>query len=302
MNNDLTIMIGGQEVPVGKVRHRLFTPEDFVPNRSEGEMFQWGVLMGIKEAWERLDPSIFMHVLSPHFTYGSYWVHDGSLDRAAYQNYIRGKFDTIRKAGSAPSMDVVVLYEGLAPESFYYALRMRQGSVETLLTFEFDEHGLASLYMTDPQIFTFKPTFAKGGIVGGDGEPRLFKHGCAPDQKGKLMSAQQLQEFAVECVELLLRESGSRVERSFKSTYKEFPNIVTKSGPDTFYHRIDVSLPAEGNPISGEEMDEFLAAAKVNNAWAMAMPIALFCTETNGTQPLCGGSFFMKAMESRRLC
>lgn len=301
MNNDVTIMIGGRKVPVGQVKHWRLAPEDFVPNRSQGEMFQWGILLGVKDAWERLDPSIFMRVLSPHFTYGSYWVHDSTLDRAAYQDYIRGKFNTIRKAGSIPSMNVVVLYEGLAPASFCYALRMRQGGVETLLTFKFDEYGLASLYMTDPQIFTFEPTFAKGGVVGEDGEPRVFRHSCSPEQKGRMMSAQQLQEFAVECVELLLRESGSRVECSFKSTYKEFPNIVTKSGPDTFYHRIDVSLPEEGNPVSSKKMDEFLAAAKVNNAWAMAMPIALFCTETNGTRPLCGGRFFMKAMESRRI-
>jgi len=301
MNNDMMIMINGQRLPVSRVKHWAFSPESFVPNRSESEMMQWNILKGVKDAWERLDPSVFMRVLSPGFSYGSYWVNSNNLDRDGYQKYIKEKFDTIRRTNATPKLDVVVLYEGLAPEQFYYALRMRQGNVETLLTFRFDEQGLASLYMTDPQIFTFEPTFVKGGIVKDNGEPRIFKHTCPSAREGTLMSAKQLQEFAVECVTKLYREAGAIVSGCFKSVYKEFPNIITKCGPDTFYHRVDVSMPDEQNRVSGEEIEEFLSAARANNAWAMVMPISLYCTETNGEQPLCGGSFFMKAMESRRI-
>lgn len=297
----MLILINGQKIPVRKIKHWAFHPEEFVPNRSEEEIWKWSIFTGVKDAWERLDPDIFMHVLSPSFSYGSYWVHNENLDRSGYQDYIKKKFNTIRQTNSCPKMDIAVMYEGLAPEKFCYALHMRQGEVTTLLTFGFDEHGLASLYMTDPQIFTFEPTFAKGGIVDKNGEPRLFRHNCLPQEKGRVMSSSQFQSFAVECVTELFSEAGAEIKGSFKSKYKEFPNIITSSGPDTFYHRIDVSLPTQGTDVLDEELKEFISAATVNNAWPMVMPVSLYCSDSNGREPLCGGDFFMKVIESRRI-
>lgn len=300
MNNDMEIMINGQKIPVSRMKHWRFSPESFVPNRSEDAARKWSVFMGVKRAWELLDPEIFMHVLSPNFSYSSYWVND-SLDRPGYQNYITRKFETIRRTNSGPKMGVVVLYEGIAPEQFYYALHMEQGDHSTLLTFKFDDDGLVSLYMTDPQIFTFEPTFAKGGIVGDDGEPRLFKHECEAEDVGKALSESEIQRFAVECVEKLLRESGAEICGSYKSPYKEFPNIITKSGPDTFYHRIDVSLPSDDGYVIGGEIEGFVAAAKMHDAWPMVMPVSMFCSETNGEKMIAGGRYFLKCLESRRV-
>ena len=91
-----------------------------------------------------------------------------------------------------------------------------------------------TFYMTDPQIFTFEPTLAKGAIVGDNGEPRVFCHECADVDKGK-------------------------------------------------------------------PMEEFISAARLHNAWPMVIPVSLYYSETNGSTPLCGGSFFIKSLESRRI-
>ena len=300
MNDNMLVRIDGQNVPVKCVKHWSFSPESFVPNRSEREMHQWGLFQKIKDAWVRLDPSIFMKVLSPNFSYGSYWVNQ-NLDCKGYQHYIREKFNTIRVSNSKPELQEVVLYEGLAPQDFCYALRMRQNNIETLLTCKFDDYGIVSMYITDPQIFTFEPTFSKGGVVDEKGEPRLFTHVCSPDLIGKVMSASQLQEFAVECITLLFKESGAEIVGGHKSCCKEFPNIVTKCGPDTFYHRIDVSSASEDYVIYREDVKEYLAIAAEKNAWPMVMPVSLFCAETGGRDCLCGGSFFIKALEARKL-
>lgn len=301
MNNGMMIMINGQKVPVSKVKHWSFAPDRFVPNRSDAEIRQWSIFMGVKDAWERLDPGIFMKVLSPSFSYGSYWVRSGDLNRDRYQEYIKGKFDTIRRTNSGPKLEVVVLYEGLAPEQFCYALRMRQGEVTTLLTFRFDDQGLASLYMTDPQIFTFEPTFAKGGIVGADGEPRMFRHECAPGEAGQRMSRESCHAFAVECVAELFREAGAEIAGNFRSDCKEFPNIITKCGADTFYHRIDLAQPAGDHAPHAGEFEEFVAAARQHGAWPMVMPVSLLCADADGSQPLSGGNFSIKCLESRRV-
>lgn len=301
MNENLMIEIGGRKIPVAKVKHWLFAPHEFMPFRSALETAQWSAFLALRKAWDTLDASILTPYLSDNFSYGSYWVKEQNLNLTGYLDYLPKKFDTIRRTGSKPELSLSVLYEGLAPQNFCYALEMTQGDVRTLLTVSFDGGQIQSLYMTDPQIFTYERTFAKGGILDENGEPRVFKHRCETDEIGKPMTTRQQVAFAVECVVALFKEAGSNVSGIFKSCYKEFPNIITKTGDDTFYHRIDVSTPVNDCAISDAEIAEFSAAAEMHDAWAMVMPVSLFCTETNGGMPLCGGSFFMKVLEARPL-
>jgi hypothetical protein len=44
---------------------------------------------------------------------------------------------------------------------------------------------------------------------------------------------------------------------------------------------------------------DYIAAAEMHRAWPMIMPVSLFCTETDGLEPICGGSFFLKIHEAR---
>jgi hypothetical protein len=252
------------------------------------------------KAWDRLDASIIEPFLSANFLYGSYWVKNQSMDRAGYLEYLPTKFNTIQKSNSKPKLALVVLYEGLAPQDFCYALEMTQGDVKTLLTVSFDGEKIKSLYMTEPQIFTYERTFVKGGMLDENGEPRVFKHTCETCEIGKPMTSEQQIAFAVECIATLFKEAKTNILGIYKSGYKEFPNIITTTGCDTFYHRIDVSIPANDCKISEVEIAEFITSAKIHKAWPMIMPVSLFCCETNGGAPICGGSFFMKVNEARR--
>ncbi len=190
---------------------------------------------------------------------------------------------------------------GLTPSDFPYALRLRQGNVTTILILKFKGGNVSSLYMTDPEIFTYEPTFAKGGIVDENGEPRLFVHECDEVRAGCPMTKEEMQEFVVRCVSGLMREAGDEIDGVYKSPYKEFPSIVTRCGCDTFYHRIDVSNYDKDEGVIGSEIQEFVNVAKLHKAWPMVMPVSLMCATSENGIPICGGEFFMKVLESRRV-
>ena len=58
------------------------------------------ILADFTEAWNTLNPELIIQHLSPKFIYDSQWVFN-SLDYHEYKDYIRGKFETIRKTGSS---------------------------------------------------------------------------------------------------------------------------------------------------------------------------------------------------------
>lgn len=298
MNNDKIIMINGAKVPVSRIKHWRYAPQDIVPMRGEEETLRWMVLETIKRGWNQLDASLILDCLGNGFSYGSYWVNGTDLDLDGYRDYLPKKFDTIRKSGSKPRADIVVLYEGLTPEEFPYAVRLIQGDATRLLTLRFNGVKVSSLYMTDPDIYTYEPTFAKGGICAENGGPRVFVHACDASDRGRPMSEMECQAFAVQCIEQLYREAGAEIEGVHKSGYKEFPNLIVRCGCDLYYHRIDVSDRANDGRHADEELDEFAATAKMHGAWPMSMPVSFWCEDTNGGEAVCGGSFFLKVLES----
>ncbi len=298
MNNNKLILVNGAKVPVSKVKHWRYAPHKIVPLRSELETVRWRVLEAIRQGWNQLDASMILDLLDDSFTYGSYWVNSSEMDLAAYRDYLPGKFETIRKSGSGPKVDIAVLYEGLTPEEFPYALRLIQGAVTCLLVIKFNGVKVSSMYMTDPDIYTYEPTFAKGGITDSNGELRVFRHECGVDDRGRPMDEKEIQEFAVKCIEQLYREAGAEIAGVYKSEYKEFPNLVVKCGCDLFYHRIDVSERGNDGAVADEDRDAFIATAKMHGAWPMVLPVSFWCADTEGGEAVCGGSFFMKVLES----
>lgn len=299
MDNKKMILVNGVKVPVSKVKHWRLQPDDFIPTRCNVEATQWRLLNEVKLGWEQMDASRIFDVLDEEFSYGSYWVKE-NLNLQGYKDYLEKKFDTIVKNKSIPKVDIVVLYEALTPGGFPYALRLIQGEVVTLLTFSVSIKSVTSLYMTDPDIYTYEPTFAKGGILGANGEPLAFKHKCTAEDAGREMTNEELQAFAVDCIASLFRGANANIANINAGLYGGFPNIVTKSGADTFYHRIDVAQFPITESID-KDKKELIDIARDNEAWPMIMTVSLFCIESDGGTPLCGSSFFLKALESRPL-
>jgi len=63
------------------------------------------------EAWKTLDAELLFPLLSDDFTYGSMWVFE-ELGLDQFKDYLRGKFDTIRRTGAAPEVKVAVAENG----------------------------------------------------------------------------------------------------------------------------------------------------------------------------------------------
>lgn len=287
MNNRKNIVVDGRLVPVSQVKHWRLSPESVDPWGRE-----WQLLDSVKEAWEQLDASRVEGMLGEKFTYGSHWVAE-SLDKAGYLHYLPGKFATIEKTGTKPEVRIAVLHESLTPGVFPFALHLTQGKVRTLLTFTFRGGRIDGLYMTDPELFTCEPTFRKGGILDENGEPRAFVHRCTEGDAGREMTEPEEREFAVECIAGLFEESGACVSKVYKGGDREFPNIVVRSGADTFYHRVEMERDA------GQGVAEFGKTARGNGAWASVFDVSQYCFDTGGGRPVCGGTFAMKVMEGR---
>ena len=298
MDNNKLIMINGTKIPVSRVRHWKYAPQKVLQRQSDLEILRWQALETIRLGWSKLEASMILDCLDDSFMYSSYWVNSPGMDLTAYIDYLPKKFGTMRKNGLGPKVDIVVLYEGLTPDVFPYALRLMQGDSTCLLTIKFTGAKVLSMCMTDPDIYTYEPTFAKGGITDSNGEPRVFRHECHIADVGRPMDKKQLHEFAVKCIEQLYREAGADIVGVYKSECKDFPNLVVKCGYDLFYHRIDVSEREDEGSIADEGREEFVAAAKLHSAWPMALPVSLWCADTDGGIAVCGGSFFVKVLES----
>ena len=299
MKNDKLIEIDGMKVLVSQVKHWRYSHDAFMPMQNREAHFKWLALQNIAYAWVKLDAGLILSCLNDVFSYGSYWVKGKEMSLAEYRDYLPQKFATIRRSGSRLKIDIVVLYEGLVPEEFPYAMRIIQGDHACLLTLKFNGDKVSSMYMTDPDIYTYEPTFVKGGIMSNEGDPRIFEHVCAETDKGRMMSAVELQAFAVECVANLFREVGAEIVGVHKSAYKEFPNLITKCGPDIFYHRLDVVGHGQDGFVSDEDRDEFLSTARSNGAYPMVMPVSFWNANDDPEKAVCGGQYFLKVHESR---
>ncbi len=85
MNNDMLIEVDGRKIPVAKVKHWRFSPQDFVPFRSELETAQWTAFNAQRTAWQTLEVGPLADWLSHDFAYGSYWVKSQTLNRRLYR-------------------------------------------------------------------------------------------------------------------------------------------------------------------------------------------------------------------------
>lgn len=160
MKNGKQVRIDGRMTTVGHVKHWEWFPEadsPSAPDASDTSIQRWIAFNAVADAWRNLDPKAFETVLAEDdFTYGSAWVAETMRGKAAYLHYIRGKFETIKRTHSGPALELVCIREGLTPAQYGYGLLMTQGSVKTILTFDFKGTAISSMYMNDPDFFTLE--------------------------------------------------------------------------------------------------------------------------------------------------
>lgn len=91
------------------------------------------IVHDLAEAWRTLNPELLIKHLAPEFQYDSMWVFE-SLDHDGYVDYIRGKFNTIKKSGSrltiheVPGHNAIAIMQGNS-EPAYYVIEIKDGKI-----------------------------------------------------------------------------------------------------------------------------------------------------------------------------
>jgi len=287
------IKINGQLVLVKQVARWQCDNANDNPFTSELNERRWKAFLSVKKGWDALDAEKFLPLLDVNFEYGSYWVKDPMRGITAYRNYITGKFKTIARTASAPTLSIVILREGISPIGYSYALLMRQNETEGLLVFEFNGEKISRLYMTDPDIYAFD-TY-KIGVVDANGEPRMFKHRSGECSDGGKMSADELLTFGVEVLHTLLQEADIQVTSTYRKADKEYPNVVYEENGTRCHVRLLPFFPPATDAIAlSVELADFIAFAHKENALAIIIPVGFYCMDTFGETPLRGGTFAIK--------
>ena len=91
------------------------------------------IVHDLAEAWRTLNPELLIQHLAPEFRYDSMWVLD-SLDHDGYINYIRNKFNAIKKSGSkleikeAPGRNAIAIRQD-NKDSAFYIIQIKDGKI-----------------------------------------------------------------------------------------------------------------------------------------------------------------------------
>jgi hypothetical protein len=297
INGEKEIKINGQKILVKQVKKWPYNNENDNPFVSKLNMSRWEAFLSVKKGWDTLDADEFLPILDKNFEYGSYWVHEPNLKLDDYKNYIVGKFDTIKKTDSRPEITVVVLKEGISPANYTHALFLHQKTEssinQALLVFDFNGDKISSLYMTDPDIYSFESY--RIGILDTNGEPRMFKHSATKERMGEIMTDKELIVFAIEITNAILNESEKKIISINIIDDKSFPDIIYEDKGIQYYVKLIPFLPPKKDiDISYGERLTFSCFAATQNAYALVLPIGFYCIDTFGISPLNGSTFAIK--------
>ena len=99
----------------------------------------------IVSAWQSLDAELLEPFLSEDFRYNSVWVSETLVGKNSYLEYLRGKFETLRKSGSAPIVDTIDEFGLSKPH-----LRQQGFAVESILDYEQKDGQIVRMLMRPP--------------------------------------------------------------------------------------------------------------------------------------------------------
>lgn len=127
------IFDGSKEHDDEKRRLVLYDKSLNEPSNNPTTMSDEELLHDLAMAWRTLDPELIIQHLAPEFRYDSMWVFE-SLDHDGYADYIRGKFNTIKRTGSLleikeiPGRNAIAISQD-GKEPAYYIIKIQDGKI-----------------------------------------------------------------------------------------------------------------------------------------------------------------------------
>jgi len=291
------IKMNGQKTLVKHIKKWQFDNANDKPFVSKLNERRWEALLSVKKGWDTLNADEFLPLLDKNFEYGSYWVNDPNLTLDKYKDYIFGKFNSIKKASSQPTITVIILTAGISPVNYTYALLLNQetkSSVnEAILLFDFNEDKICNLYMTDPDIYSFKSY--RIGILDINNEPKIYKHSASEERIGKIMTNNELLEFGIEIFKTLLIEMEKKIISVNLVDDKYTPQIIYENNDAKYHIKLFPFLPPSDDiEISYEDRFKISCFVIGKNSYTFAIPVGFYCMDTFGGNPINGGTFAIK--------
>lgn len=129
-----------------------------------------------------------------------------------------------------------------------------------------------------------------------NGEPRVFAHAATNERRGEEMSEAELLSFAVDVLVTVYEQQGMKVCDISKSATVKSPNFVLESRNGKLYFVLVncSSFPSTTGRLSGLDLSPYANEAHNNGALPTIAEVGVYCFDTDGAPPICGGSFAVK--------
>lgn len=133
-------------------------------------------------------------------------------------------------------------------------------------------------------------------LLDDNGEPQIFPHHPLAGRKGMEMTPREILGFAVDCLTDVYQKEGMLIIETNKSLDVSLPNFIMESiNGKSYYVRVDPFVfPTLKSSFDIKTLSEFSRTAKAEKALPTLASVGLYCFDTNGLLPVCGGKFALK--------
>lgn len=317
MKEQKKVILFGERVSVGQIKHWRWEAASDAPGISDENQCRFEAFLKVTEYYRTASYEGFFDLLhASSFRYTSDWVEGQIEGRDRFIGYFKEKCEAWRNHRTVLEVIPVCVDAALFPQTYAYALWIRQGENDTLLMFEFDRTRLSKLSMKDPDLYDFHPittrldtekvvrqheleAFLEGyldhPLMDENGEPLSMDYPPNEAKKtGEELTEEEMFAFAVEVAGRLLKSAGYAILSVLRTTHDEYPQLVaTLHGRKRyFYVRHCVAPQKSFTRIPGQlaRQRDFALSRKTE---ARFFPIGFFSLSEN-QKCLSGGTFLLR--------
>lgn len=218
----------------------------------------------IISAWQNLDADLLAPYLSDDLKYNSVWVSSTLAGKESYLDYLRGKFETLRKSGQGPRADVIDEFGTPRPH-----LKQEDTGVESVLDFDQKDGRIVRMLM--------RP-FIKVTVIDNDQWPQYGKAYTENLPKALQIAGGTIQAY----IETLGISHPEFAWLQTSPINPSFQHICFRHRSDVYSVLIAIhgfqspdGKDDDGIIVSKQDYDNLLTEAEKNNLIPCIAPVAL---------------------------
>ena len=129
-----------------------------------------------------------------------------------------------------------------------------------------------------------------------NGEPRVFAHIAAFGREGMRMTEIEMKGFVIASLARVYQEQGMNVSFPHSSAETGSPDLILESrNGNNYFVLVDCfAFPSTEGNLKRSDLSAYRSNAEMVGALPTIAPVGIFCFDTDGLNPICGGSFALK--------